>query len=303
MDRSVRPPFKERAVQFFKDYGWCYVFIAVPVLLFLCFTVFPIISALVMSFQQYSVMSSQFIGLANYAHILHDGIFWKAMANTVIYTVFTVPVNIGIAFFLSLLIFRLGKSQQTFFKSAFYLPAVTSGVTMSLVWLWMFDPTGSGLVNAVLGFFGLPSQMWLANTHTALFALILMTYFGGHGSSIILYLAAMGGIPQSLYEAAEIDGTSWFGKVRHVTWPLLKPTTLYLLIMGTIGSFQVFEQTYIMTQGGPDFATTTIAYLIYTHAFSDYNFGLASAESFVLGAIIIVISILQFKFLANDVEY
>ncbi len=292
-----------RWMQFFKDYGWCYLFIAAPVLLFLSFTVFPMLSALYMSFQKYSVMSSQFIGLGNYSHLLHDSVFWKAMENTIIYTVFTVPVNIFIAFFLSLMIFPLNNRSQTFFKSAFYLPAVTSGVTMSLIWLWMFDPTGSGLVNSFLNLFGMHPQMWLASSHTALFSLILMTYFGGHGSAIILYLAAMGGIPKSLYEAAELDAATWWGKIRHVTWPLLKPTTLYLLIIGTIGSFQVFEQTYIMTQGGPNFATTTIAYLIYDHAFNQFNFGLASAESFVLGAIIILISVLQYKFLSSDVEY
>lgn len=303
MEFSPQRTENHKIVQFIKDYGWCYAFIAVPVLLFLCFTVFPLCSAFYMSFQQYSVMNSKFIGLSNYFHIIHDPVFWKAMKNTIVYTICTVPVNILIAFFLSLMIFPLNNHSQTFFKSAFYLPAVTSGVTMSLIWLWMFDPTKSGLVNSFLSLFGVPSQMWLANPHTALFALILMTYFGGHGSAIILYLAAMGGIPKSLYEAAEIDAANWWGKMRHVTWPLLKPTTLYLLIIGTIGSFQVFEQTYIMTEGGPNFATTTIAYLIYEHAFNDFNFGLASAESFVLGAIIIIMSVFQYKFLSSDIEY
>ena len=225
------------------------------------------------------------------------------MKNTLIYTVCTVPVNIGITLILAMLIFPLSGKSQTFFKAAFYLPGVASGITMSLIWLWMFDPTDSGLLNYIMSLFGLDSVMWLADSGTALFSLMLMTYIGAHGSGILLYLAAMGGIPKSLYEAAEIDAASWFSQQKNITWPLLKPTTLYLLVTGIIASFQVFEQAYVMTQGGPDFATTTIAYLIYTHAFEAFNFGLAAAESFVLGFIIVIISVIQFKMMASDVEF
>lgn len=256
-----------------------------------------------MSFQEYGIMESTFIGVDNYRYLLQNEIFWKAMRNTAIYTVGTVPVNIAISLFLSMMIFPLHKRSQTFFKASFYLPAVTSGITMSLIWLWIFDPTKSGLMNYFLGFFGFDQQMWLASSDTALFSLMLMTYIGGHGSGVILYLAAMGGIPKSLYEAADIDAASAWSKLKNITWPLLKPTTLYMLITGVIGSFQVFEATYVMTQGGPNFATTTIAYLIYQHAFEYYQFGLAAAEAFILGLVIIVISVLQFKYMSSDVEY
>ncbi|WP_031539361.1 MULTISPECIES: carbohydrate ABC transporter permease [unclassified Bacillus (in: firmicutes)] len=294
---------KENIKQFFIDYGWCYAFIGMPILLFLVFTVYPLVTSFIMSFQEYNIMGSTFIGLENYQHLLSNDVFWKAMKNTAIYTVGTVPVNIIISFFLALMIFPINKSSQTFFKASFYLPAVTSGITMSLIWLWMFDPTDAGLMNVILGWLGMDSKMWLASYDSALFSIMLMTYIGGHGSGVILYLAAMGGIPKSLYEAADIDAASWWSKLKNITWPLLKPTTLYMLITGIIGSFQVFEATYVMTQGGPNFATTTIAYLIYQHAFEYYQFGLASAEAFILGFIIIIISILQFKFLASDVEY
>lgn len=293
----------EDVKQFFKDYGWCYVFIALPLLLFLVFTVYPLINAFIMSFYEYGTLESTFIGLDNYKSIMNNEIFWKAMRNTVIYTFGTVPVNILITFFLSMMIFPLNEKSQTFFKASFYLPAVTSGITMSLIWLWMFDPTRAGLMNIVLGWFGIDQQMWLASSNSALFSIMLMTYLGGNGGGVILYLAAMGGIPQSLYEAADIDAAGWWSKLKNITWPLLKPTTLYMLITGIIGSFQVFEVTYVMTQGGPNFATTTIAYLIWQHAFQYYQFGLAAAESFVLGIIIVFISVLQFKYLSSDVEY
>ncbi len=174
---------------------------------------------------------------------------------------------------------------------------------MSLVWFWIYDPTRAGLLNMFLGLFGIDHVMWLGQSSTALFSLILMTWLTGHGAGVILYLAALGGIPRSLYEAAEIDHASEWSKFRNVTWPLLKPTTLYLLVMGIITSFQVFMSIYLMTQGGPNFATTTIAYLIYTHAFEFYKFGLAAAESFVLGVVIIIASVLQFKLMASDVEF
>lgn len=303
LETSAKESFAVKVKDNIKNYGWCYVFIAVPVILFCTFTIYPIVMAFVMSFQEYNVMESKWIGLQNYKTVFASPIFWKAMKNTLIYTIGTVPVNILIAFIMSVLIFPLGKKGQTFFKSAFYLPAVTSGVVTSLVWLWMFDPQKTGFFNALLTNFGFPAHMWLAKSSSALLSLMFMTYLGGHGSAIILYLASLGNIPKSLYDAADIDHASWFSKVKNITWPMLKPTTLYLLITGIIDSFQVFMTSYLMTQGGPNFATTTIAYLIFQNAFEDFNFGLASAESFILGVIIVTISVIQFKFLSSDVEY
>lgn len=289
--------------QFMKDYGWCYAFVAVPVLLFLVFTLYPVGAALVMSFQQYHVLGSTWIGLENYKTMLNDPIFWKSMWNTFVFTVGTVPLNVAITLMLAVLIFPRAAKAQTFFKASLYLPTVASGVTIALVWFWIYDPTTSGLLNMVLGLFGLENVMWLGRSNTAMFSIMFMTYLTGHGAGLILYLASMGGIPKSLYEAADIDHASSWSKFKNITWPLLRPTTLYLLVIGIIYSFQVFMSIYLMTQGGPNFATTTIAYLIYQHAFVLYKFGLAAAESFVLGLVIIVASVIQFKILASDVEY
>lgn len=304
MQNIIRYPAKsEKVKQFIIDYGWCYIFIALPVLLFLTFTLYPLLRAFIMSFQQYQVMGSQWIGFENYARILRSKLFLKALYNTFIYTVGTVPVNIMISLGLALLIFQLGKKAQTFFKASFYLPAVASGVTMSLVWLIMYDPTPDGLLNKVVHLFGMPNINWLGRMDIALFSLMLMTFIGGHGSGIILYLASLGGIPKTIYEAAEIDAASTWSKFRNITWPLLKPTTLYMFVTGIIGSSQVFMTAYLMTSGGPNHATTTIAYLIYQDAFEYFDFGFAAAESFVLAIIIVGVSILQFKYLGSDVEY
>lgn len=296
-------PRHSRVVRFWRDYGWAYLFILAPVLLFLVFTLYPVLTALVMSFQKYNIMNSTWVGLDNYERLVKDETFWKSIKNTVIFTLGTVPVNILITFVLSYFIFQMKSRWQTFFKATLYLPAVASGVTISIVWLAIFDPTDSGLLNRFLGFFGLDPVIWLGQSGTALFSLILMNWLGSHGAGIILYLAAMGGIPKSLYEAADIDHASGWTQFSKITWPLLKPTTLYLLVTGVITSFQVFISVYLMTQGGPNFATTTIAYLIYETAFKFYEFGLASAQSFVLAVIIIVISVIQFKYFSSDIEY
>lgn len=292
-----------RFARFWRDYGWAYLFILAPVLLFLVFTLYPVLSALVMSFQKYNIMNSTWVGLDNYERLVKDDTFWKSIRNTIIFTVGTVPINILITFMLSYFIFQMKSKWQTFFKATLYLPAVASGVTISIVWLAIFDPTDSGLLNRFLSLFGLDPVIWLGQSGTALFSLILMNWLGSHGAGIILYLAAMGGIPKSLYEAADIDHASGWTQFSKITWPLLKPTTLYLLVTGVITSFQVFISVYLMTQGGPNFATTTIAYLIYETAFKFYEFGLASAQSFVLAVIIIVISVIQFKYFSSDIEY
>lgn len=288
---------------FWREYGWAYLFILAPVLLFLIFTLYPVLTALIMSFQQYNIMNSTWVGFDNYSRLFQDSTFWKSMWNTVIFTVGTVPINILITFGLSYLIFQMKNSAQTFFKATLYLPAVASGVTISIVWLAIFDPTSSGLLNRFLLWFGIDPVIWLGQSSTALFSLILMNWLGSHGAGIILYLASMGGIPKSLYEAADIDHASGWTKFARITWPLLKPTTLYLLVTGVITSFQVFISVYLMTQGGPNFATTTIAYLIYQTAFEFYEFGLASAQSFVLALLIIIVSVIQFKYFSSDIEY
>ncbi|WP_054949152.1 carbohydrate ABC transporter permease [Numidum massiliense] len=289
--------------QFIRDHGWAYVFIAAPVLVFLTFTLYPIVHAFLISFQKYNVSGSEWIGLENYRDIFTSELFGKAFIVTVIYTVGTVPVNVLISLGLALLIFKLGKKSQTFFKASFYLPAVTSGVTLALVWLWMYDPMPEGLFNQLLNVFGVSNVNWLGSKDTALFSLMLMTYIGGHGAGIILYLASLGGIPKTIYEAADIDAASAWSKFKNITWPLLKPTTLYMFVIGVIGSFQVFVPIYLMTGGGPDHATTTIAYLIYQNAFEYFEFGIAAAQSFVLAVMIVIVSVLQFKYLGSDVEY
>jgi len=201
------------------------------------------------------------------------------------------------------LILPLKKWMQTTFKAVFYLPAVASGVALSVVWLWIFDPMSSGILNQLLGTVGIESQNWLGSSSTSMFSLVFMSWLSSHGTSIIIYLAALLGIDTSYYEAAELDGANFLQKLWYIVIPCLKPTTLFLLVTGVIGSFQVFQNAYLMTGGGPDNSTTMVGLLIFNNAFKYFEFGEAAAQSLILALLIAGIAMVQFKFLGKEVEY
>ncbi|MBD2867029.1 carbohydrate ABC transporter permease [Paenibacillus arenilitoris] len=285
------------------DGGWAYAFIAVALVVFALFTAYPVIHAFMISFQEYKPLGSTYVGFDNYVHSFEDELFWKSIKNTIVYTALTVPVNLLLSFGVAILILPLKKWLQTSFKAVYYLPAVASGVALSVVWLWIFDPLQSGILNQAAAFFGIGNQNWLGTSATSMFSLVLMAWLSSHGTSIIIYLAALIGIDNSYYEAAELDGASFFQKLSYIVIPFMKPTTLFLLVTGIIGSFQVFQNAYLMTGGGPDNATTMVGLLIFNNAFKYFEFGEASAQALILTVIIAIISFIQFKFLGNDVEY
>jgi multiple sugar transport system permease protein len=243
-----------------------------------------------------------FVGLDNFRESFASPLFWLALRNAAVYTVVVVPVSLLIVVGLSVLVFRLPSAGQTFYKSAFYLPAVTSVAVLALVWKWMFNPV-IGLLNYLLGLVGLPPQQWLGNPDLALPSLMLLALAGGQGAGVVLLTAAMGSIPRELHDAARIDGASALGELVNVTLPLLRPTLLYLFIIATIGSFQLFGPVYLMTSGGPDHATTTIVYYIYEQAFVEFQFGYASAMALIFMVVLVGISFLQYHAFSGDVEY
>ena len=293
----LRPVWKD-----VKRERWAYVFLALPVLHFLVFRAYPIVHAVYLSFMNFSIWGSTWAGLANYQAVAQDELFWQAMKNTAYYTLTTVPASLAIAFFLAVLVFPLGQRAGTFFKSAYYLPNVASAAVLSLVWLWLFEAR-FGLLNYLLSLVGVPRIFWLGDTNVAMNSLVLMTLAAGHGYSVILITAAMGSIPESLYEAARLDGASRWAQFWRITLPLLRPTTLYLLVIDTIGSFQIFTNIYIMTRGGPANSTMTVVFLIFRSAFDFFNYGLASAQAMVLFLIILIVTAIQYRWLSADVEY
>jgi multiple sugar transport system permease protein len=283
---------------------WAYLFIAPLLIDFLIFTVYLVIRVGTMAFQDISFGQSTWVGLQNFQDVLRDTQFWNAMKNTTIYTVAVVPGQLLVALVLAEFIYRRSTRVQVFYKSAYYLPVVVSTVVLSIVWTWIYQPF-NGILNYLLSLGGIAPNNWLGNPQTAMAAIIVMTIISGIGTAVVFFTAAMGGIPIELYDAAMIDGASNWVRFWRITVPLLRPTILYLSVVGFIGTFQVFEQIYIMTQGGPGYpgATETVGYLIYASAFTAFNFGKAAAQSVVLFFAILIFSVFQFRIFAADVEY
>ena len=283
---------------------WGWLFLLPTFAAFCVGFLYPFAKGLFLSFCKFKTTSKwTWVGLKNYQTTFTNALFWKSLKNTLIYTVVVVPLSLLISFAVSILIMPFKKKLQSVFKAMYYLPAVASGIALSVVWLWIYDSSPSGLFNQLLTFFHLPIQNWLGSSKTSMLSLMIMALLSGQGQNIIIYTAALLGIDNTYFEAAELDGATFMQKVTRIVFPLVKPTTLFLLVTGVIGSFQVFMNAYMMTGGGPDNATTMIGLLIYNNAFTYNKYGLACAQAVILTIIIAAISFLQFKMAGSDVEY
>ena len=295
-----------RKLRFTNEDLWGYIFIAAAMIIFCVFTLYPVISAVYTSFFHYNPVGSEYVGLKNYVDTLKYSkvnLFYKAAFNTLVYTAVVVPLSLLLSFSIAVMILPFKKKTQSVFKAMYYLPGIASGVALSVVWLWLYDSSPEGIFNRLLGVFGISPQNWLSSTKTSMLSLIIMALLSSHGVRIITYIAALLGIDNSYFEAAELDGATFFQKVRYIVWPLVKPTTLFLLITGVIGSFQVFMNAYMMTGGGPDNSTTMIGLLIYNNAFVAGKYGLARAQAIILAIAIAIMSLFQFRVMGVDVEY
>jgi multiple sugar transport system permease protein len=289
---------------FMRRYGWSYLFIAPTLFFFALFTVVPVIQAFVLSLQNATIVGGTWTGVDNFITLARDPIFRNAVWNTVLYALITVTAQISLALLIAGLLQPLPKTAQVFYRALFYLPLVNSAILVAMVWRWIFNPNPFGLANAVLNVFGISPHPWIGSSDEALAAVILSTVLIIPGGGVVLYSATMAGIPKELYEAADVEGASWYRKWRHITIPLLRPTTLYLIVVYTIAAFQVFERVYIMTNGGgPNNATITIVQLIYSTAFQFGRYGLASAQAVVLFIMAVAVAVVQFRWLQSDVEY
>ena len=300
-----------------------YAFLLPAYLFFVFFTLIPLMQGLFLSFFQAGLQTREFVGLENFQQLLQEEAFRRAVGNTFLFVLVVVPTGMVLSLSIAVLVYPLGKRWQTFFRMAFYLPVVASAVVLSMVWLWIFNPT-YGLLNFLLKPFipaltwvqdslstgGLERGAWLSwpipwlgQTETALPALCVVVLSWTLGQPLILFLAALGSIPPELHEAARIDGASDWQQFRRITLPLLRPTTLFVMVTQTIGVFQVFVVVLLLTQGGPFYATETIVHRIYQVAFNSFQFGKASAMAMILAAIVGTIAFLQFKFFGQEVEY
>lgn len=287
-----------------RRHGWSYLFVLPTFSLFVVFTLLPVVQAFALSLQSATVVGGEWIGLENYATLAEDPVFRQALGNTVLYTVVVVAAQVVLALVVASLIQPLGRKNQTFYRALFYLPLVNSAILVAMVWRWIFNPNPFGLANTALGTVGLGPFLWIGSSDEALLAVILSSVLTIPGGGVVLYSAAINSLPRELYEAADVEGAGWFTKWWRITVPLLKPTTLYLVVIYTILAFQVFERVYVMTNGGgPNNATITIVQLIYSTAFQFGRYGLASAMAVVLFVMAVAVAVLQFRSLRSDVEY
>lgn len=247
-----------------------------------------------MSFTKWDLVNDpEWLGLANYSRMFTVELPRKVWNNTLYYTVLTVPVGIVVSL-AAALVMNQGIHGITFYRSIYFLPVITSGVAVAFLWSWLYNPN-FGLINYLLGVVGINGPPWLASTTWSMPAVAIMSIWRGFGYNMVLFLAGLQGIPPEMYEAAEIDGATRWRKFLHVTWPMLSPTTFLIMVLTTIQSFQVFEQTYILTGGGPAYSTLTIALYIYQNAFQYFRMGFAAALAYSLFALIVGVTIIQFR--------
>ncbi len=281
---------------------WGYFFVAPSLLTFLVFSLYPMLDSIVLSFQRLSLSGREWVGLENYQRLIDQPAFFKMLTNTFLFALLIVPPGVLLSLVMAALIFRLPGPAQTFYKSAFYLPVVTSGVVLSAVLLYLYDPA-FGLLNFLIGQIGIEPVLWLADPRFSLLSIVIMYHASHWGGSIILLTASMGSIPKELYEAASIEGASIVRQVITITVPLLKPALTYVSILGTIASLQIFTEIFVMTRGGPSYATTNLVFSIYEYAFIRFDFGRASAVAIILLVLTVSLALIQFRFLRTNVEY
>jgi multiple sugar transport system permease protein len=275
-----------------------YAFLAPSLLIFLVFRHGPAAASLILGFFDWSLVDApRFVGMANYMTLTRDTVFWRALTNTATFTLMAVPCDVAIALALAVLLNQRLPGLRLF-RLAFFLPVVTATAIVSIVWGWLYQPTG--IVNGLLQLIGVPGVNWLVDPRSALPAIAIMAVWKHTGFNMLILLAGLQGIPRELEEAARMDGAGRWAVFARVTMPLLRPVIVLATILTTIGSFQVFDAAYVMTNGGPAYATTTLVFYIYQNAFEQYRMGYAAAVAFVLFVIVLIVSLLQRRVLRGN---
>ncbi|HIZ82438.1 MAG TPA: sugar ABC transporter permease [Candidatus Mediterraneibacter pullistercoris] len=280
---------------------WGVVFILPQLISLICFGIIPIVIAFVLSFYEWNGFTiPEFIGIDNFITVLKDPDMWTAIKNTAVYTVIYVPCSIVLALLLAVVLNKV--AGKLFYRAVFFLPQVVTSVGIAVVWSWIYQPQ-FGILNMILRFFGFEGKEWLRDPSTAMGAVIVMSIWWGLGYNIVLFLAGLQNVPAAYVEAAKIDGATSKDIFFHITVPLISPTTLLVTITTMIDAFQVFDQMFLLTSGGPVKSTYTIVLHIYQTAFSEFEMGEASTISLFLFVVIVAISALQFKLSNKWVHY
>jgi len=277
----------------YQQWLWGYLFIFPALIGFFVFMLYPMFTGIYLSFTEWVGFGPvKWVGLKNWVKLFHDTHFLKAVWNTVYYTLGILAIGVPLALLLALLLNQKFLKGRNFFRAVYYLPVISMMVAVSMLWKWLLSPN-HGLVNYFMGLVGLPKINWLLDPRWAMPGLILMSIWKGTGFNMVIFLAGLQGIPKMYYEAAEIDGANSWHKFRYVTLPLLSPTTYFIIITTMIHSFQIFQQAYILTEGGPREATTTIVYYIYKNAFEWFQMGYACTQAVLLLVILVLATLFQ----------
>jgi multiple sugar transport system permease protein len=292
-----------------------YLFIGPAFLHLVLFALAPILYALYLSFFKWDILkgTKPFVGLGNYSTAASDMAFWNAMWNSARYSLVSVPLGMAVALAIALLVNQKLKGMAIF-RTLFYIPAISSGVAIAMMWIYVYLPE-NGMINGMIGGFnklvtsvGLGSLAvptgtdFLNNFGWAMWALVFMSVWTGLGPRMVLFLAGLVGIPPELYEAAALDGATKWRSFWNITLPMLVSTTFFVLVTSTISAFQVFTPVYMMTHGGPVDSTDVVGYHIYSEAWRKFHIGLASSKSFILLAAIVIVAVVQYRMMKKQME-
>ena len=297
--KNAQPP-RSRSQAFFRslrwhEAKWAYIFLLPNLLLFAAFTIYPVFASFFYSLNEWTIQNPmKFIGLNNYIALLSDTTFRKVLGNTFYYTAGVIPFQTALG-----LLIAVALNQKlrftTVYRSVYFVPVVTSSIAVSMVWQWMYQPEW-GVFNSLLKIVGIQGPNWLFSTTWSMPAVILLSIWKNVGYSVVLYLAALQSVPESLYESAMIDGANSWQRFWKVTMPLISPTTFFIIVLSVIGSFQSFDQIYVLTQGGPARATSVIAHYLYQNGFQFFKMGYAAAIAYVMFAFLLVVTIIQWYY-------
>lgn len=281
-----------------------YAFLTPALCFFALFVVIPMVLGMVTSFYNYTMKDFTFVGFQNYKNLFKDEIFLKSVVNTLIIVVGSVPIVTAFSLWVSTIIYKMPSIGRSFYRGVFYLPVVTGSVAVVVVWKWMFNRY-YGILNFLLKGLGIITRdvAWLGNSDTAIWCILVILFTTSIGQPIVLYIASLGNIDKSLIEAAEVDGATPLQVFWRIKWPNLMPTTLYVVVITTINSFQCFALIQLLTSGGPNYSTSTVMYYLYDTAFRIYDYGYANSMGVVLALLIGIFSAIQFKTMGNKIDY
>ena len=300
---AVKVNKRHKLLNHLRKHVLVYTFL-VPVLIhFFVFFLIPIGFSFVMTFLNYKIVGpAEFVGLDNWARFFKDPLAWKSIWNTLKFSFFYIVPTMALGMTFAVLIHSMKRGVGTFFKGIFFLPVVTSFIVISGIWKWMFRGTSEGLINQFLALFGIETQLFLSSSSQALIVLAGLSIFKVVGNTMIYYYAGLQGIPDDVYEAAKVDGAGRMRTFWTITMPMMLPIHFYVALTTTIGSFQIFDSAYLLTNGGPNYSTNTLVFYLYQQGFTNFNFGYASVLAYVLFFAIMGISLIQNKVLGQDLN-